>query len=130
MERTTIDRTERTHVLGILLLLPCIVALLAVWPSAAAAEEPYLPGGAGAGDPYFPLDGNGGYDVRSYGLELKYDPATDLLEGRAKIRVKAMQNLSSFNLDLIGLTVHSVAVDGLPAAFTRDGGELTITPVG
>ena len=77
------------------------------------------------------MDGNGGYDVRSYHLELKYDPATDLLEGRAKIRAKATQNLSSLNLDLVGLTVHSVTVNKRePASFGRDGGELTITPEG
>src|SRR5262249_19840704 len=100
MRWTLTGRDERRCGLGILLLLPCIVFLLTVCPSAASGEEPYLPGAAGAGDPYFPLDGNGGYDVRSYGLELKYDPTTDLLEGRAKIRVKATQNLSSVNLDL------------------------------
>jgi len=116
--------------LGSLLLLPGIVVLLAAWPSATFAGGAFLPGAAGAGDPYFPLDGNGGYDVRSYGLEVKYDPATDVLEGRAKIRARTTQNLSSFNLDLDGLTVHSVSVNGGPASFARDGGELTITPAG
>ncbi|HEV7733474.1 MAG TPA: M1 family metallopeptidase [Candidatus Binatia bacterium] len=119
---------ERRRTLGtLLLLLPCLVFILAVRPSVASGQE-FLPGAAGAGDPYFPLDGNGGYDVRSYGLEVKYDPATDLLEGRAKIRARTTQNLSTFNLDLVGLTVHSVTVNGLPASFSRDGGEFTITP--
>jgi aminopeptidase N len=53
-----------------------------------------------------------------------------VLEGRAKIRAKATQNLSSFNLDLVGLAVHSVAVDGRPTPFARAGGELTIAPEG
>lgn len=127
----TLIREGSRSAFGTLLLLPCIVVCLALWPSAAlgqAGEGEFLPGAAGAGDPYFPLDGNGGYDVRRYHLELKYDPATDLLEGRATISAKATQNLSSFNLDLVGLTVHSVAVNKREAFFIRDGGELTITP--
>jgi hypothetical protein len=44
-------------------------------PSALAAPAP--PGAAGIGDPYFPLEGNGGYDVRHYDLTFSYDPATD-----------------------------------------------------
>jgi len=51
------------------------------------------------GDPYFPLDGNGGYDVGHYLLDLGYDPATDVLHGRALIVARATQSLSSFNLD-------------------------------
>ena len=43
------------------------------------------PGAPGIGDPYFPLDGNGGYDVRHYDLDLTYDPDTDLLTGVATI---------------------------------------------
>ena len=38
-------------------------------------------GASGIGDPYFPKDGNGGYDVSHYGLELAYDPTTDVLDG-------------------------------------------------
>jgi hypothetical protein len=45
---------------------------------------------------------NGGYDVRSYDLEVTYDPATDVLDGRAEIRARATQSLCSFNLDLDG----------------------------
>ena len=88
----------------------------------------YTPGAAGIGDDYFPLAGNGGYDVSHYDLDVRYDPATDVLNGRATIEARATQNLSSFNLDLDGLDVRHVEVDGRGAAFTRDGGELTITP--
>ncbi len=38
------------------------------------------------------------------------------------------ENLSRFNLDLHGLTVGSIAVDGQPARFSRLVGELTIVP--
>src|SRR3712207_962424 len=59
----------------------------------------YRPGAPGVGDEYFPLDGNGGYDVRHYLLEIKYDPATDELVGRARLRAHATHDLLRFNLD-------------------------------
>jgi aminopeptidase N len=87
------------------------------------------PGAPGIGDPYFPLDGNGGYDVRHYDLDVRYDPATDVLTGVATIRAHALQDLSSFNLDLEGLAVREVTVDRQKAAWAREGHELTITPL-
>ncbi len=92
------------------------------------SERAFLPGAAGAGDPYYPLDGNGGYDVGHYALDITYDPATDLLRGVASIAATATQNLSSFNLDLQGLTVRSIKVNGSTAKFSRDGNELTVVP--
>ena len=44
------------------------------------------PGAAGVGDPYFPTYGNGGYDVASYDLKVRYDPATDRLTGHGDRR--------------------------------------------
>src|SRR3954471_8570489 len=88
-------------------------------------------GGAGApgvGDPYFPLEGNGGYDVQHYDLSFSYDPATDRLDGLNKITATATQNLSRFDLDLQQLTVMGVEVNDRAASFTRDGQELVITP--
>lgn len=80
------------------------------------------------GDPYYPLDGNGGYDVQSYDLDLRYDPGSDVLTGTATITASATQNLSSFDLDLVGLDVRSVTVGGKPATFSRQGQELQVTP--
>ena len=37
---------------------------------AAASGGGYVAGSPGAGDPFFPLAGNGGYDVRHYSLDL------------------------------------------------------------
>ena len=55
-----------------------VLALTALVPAGAAAAPPvYTPGAPGFGDEYFPLDGNGGYDVHHYDLDLAYDPATD-----------------------------------------------------
>ncbi|GGK67954.1 peptidase [Planomonospora parontospora subsp. parontospora] len=104
-------------------------------PSGATAPQPdgtgALPPGAGApgiGDPDFPSDGNGGYDVARYRLVLGYDPATRHLSGTAGIRAKATQELTRFNLDLSGFTVGRVTVDGRAAAFERSGTELTVIP--
>ena len=41
-----------------------------------------------------------------------------------RIDAKAKQNLSSFNLDLVGMNVRAVFVDGDPARWRRDGDEL------
>ena len=96
---------------------------LVLWPASALAGDHgtvkhFGPGAPGIGDPYFPLDGNGGYDVKHYGLDVAYDPATDVLRGVATIKARATQNLSSFNLDLEGMTVRSIRVNGRRATWT------------
>ena len=85
-------------------------------------------GAPGAGDPFFPLAGNGGINVLDYGLDLAYDPASRNLRGTATLRVLATQDLSRFDLDLRGFQVGKVAVNGLTASARRDGQELVITP--
>ncbi|WP_285704166.1 M1 family metallopeptidase [Microtetraspora sp. NBRC 16547] len=84
-------------------------------------------GAPGIGDPAFPLDGNGGYNVGHYTLKLSYDPPSKMLAGSASIQAKAVQDLSRFDLDLHGFTVSRVSVGGSNATFTRDGDELVIT---
>ncbi|HET6530503.1 MAG TPA: M1 family metallopeptidase [Actinoplanes sp.] len=109
-----------------LVITAVLSTVLAGTPAVAAGGG--TPGAAGVGDPYFPNDGNGGYDVRHYGLAITYTPETDVLAGRATIRARATQHLSAFNLDFEGLTIRSITVDGRPARWTRNGGELTVTP--
>ncbi len=46
-----------------------------------ASAAKYRPGSPGVGDPYFPLEGNGGYNVKHYALNLSYDPASHHLGG-------------------------------------------------
>jgi peptidase M1-like protein/immune inhibitor InhA-like protein len=103
---------------------------LTLAPGVAQAAPPVFgPGAPGIGDPYFPADGNGGYDVRHYDLDVAYTPATDQLVGVATIHARATQNLSRFDLDLIGLNVRSITVNGAAATFTREGvHELVVTP--
>jgi aminopeptidase N len=103
-----------------LLLVPLSAA-----PSSAGGH--FRPGAPGVGDPYFPGYGNGGYDVLHYDLNIRYQPATDVLTGRAVIRARAIQHLSSFNLDFVGLTIDALSVDGRGVAYAQAGQELTVT---
>jgi hypothetical protein len=106
-----------------------LAAALAAAPLAPAVAGPsFTPGAPSVGDPYYPGDGNGGYDVRSYDLRLSYAPDTNRLAGVAAIWATATQNLSRFNLDLSGLTVRSVTVNGKSATWSRAADELTIVP--
>ena len=88
-----------------------------------------MPGAPGIGDPYYPLLGNGGYDVEHYTLDLDLDVAAgSIREGVATIDAVATQDLSAFNLDYRGPVIDAVSVDGAAATWRRDKGELTITP--
>ncbi len=105
-------------------LLVCVFVMV----GGVAAAAGFTAGAPGAGDPFFPLAGNGGYDVSHYGLTLSYDPPSNLLAGTAVITATATQNLSRFDLDLRGFTVSTVLVNGRATTFTRSGQELVITP--
>jgi len=98
--------------------------------STSIAEDPAgEPGAAGVGDPYYPWLGNGGFDVESYDLALTWLPDEGRLDGVATITAAATQDLSRLNLDLAGMEVRSVRVDGEAAGFERDDRELVVTPV-
>ncbi len=85
--------------------------------------------GEGIGDPYYPDDGNLGYDVAGYHVRLTYQPDRQSIAARTTIRATAAKRLTSFHLDLLGLTVDRVSVGGAPATFVRrDAHELVITP--
>ncbi|MFF8731067.1 M1 family metallopeptidase [Streptomyces sp. NPDC015171] len=109
---------------AVLATVPVAVAALL----GAAAPAPGTTGAAGAGDPYFPLSGNGGYDVRHYDLTLRYDTASRRLDGTAVLTARATQRLTRFDLDLKGLKVTAVTVDRTAAGVRRDGQELVVTP--
>ena len=94
----------------------------------AGAQAAPSAGSDGIGDAYFPLDGNGGIDVVSYDVHDRYRFGSATLSGHTTLVVRATQDLSSFNLDLL-LPVRSVKVDGVAAAFTKPRThELQITP--
>jgi aminopeptidase N len=108
--------------------LPAALAVLILVPAQASARH-FVDGAPGAGDPFFPLAGNGGYDVGHYGLRLDYERATKHLRGRATILARATEDLRSFHLDLRDFyTVSRVVVRHRLARFTHEGQELAIRP--
>lgn len=127
-----------TRVLTSVLLSAMVVAAASSVVVAAPGQpgEPrYGVGAPGAGDEYFPLAGNGGYDVAHYDLDIRYEPpqaAPAPLEGTmsavATITLTPTDDLRRFNLDLRDLAVESVEVDGKAMRYTHDGGELVVRP--
>jgi aminopeptidase N len=140
-----VDRRRLIIALGASLSIAAVVAAVVIAardgptsPSAAGAAGPTTTspaapagqaGASGVGDPYFPDAGNGGYDVDHYALDLTWDPTRQHLEGVTTISAVATQALASFSLDLTGLDVRAVEVDGGQARWERrDDHELVVTP--
>ena len=109
------------HILGAAATVAAALALAA--PAGATTF-----GSPGLGDPFFPLAGNGGYDVGHYGLSLDYARTGNRLQGSVTIDATATQALDRFDLDLRGFSISRLDVNRQPATFTRDGQELQITP--
>ncbi|MEO5875829.1 MAG: M1 family metallopeptidase [Streptosporangiaceae bacterium] len=84
------------------------------------------PGAPGIGDSYYPQIGNGGYDVGHYDIDLTYRNGG--ITGTTTITATALQGLSRFDLDFLGLKISSLKVDGIAAAYRREGQELIVTP--
>ncbi len=126
-----------SRILAAALLLPGGCALPAMPTTAtipldpeqdACTVEAAATGAAGVGDPIYPHLGNGGYEVEHYSVDLEADVAANTFTATAVLRLNALDCLRSFNLDLAGLTVDGVTVDGAPAGTSRQGHELTVTP--
>ena len=97
-----------------------VAAGLATAP--AYAVDPPVAGSLESGDSLFPNQGNGGYDVSHYDLDIVWNPGVPGGTIDATTTITATTTgppLSSFGLDLEGLTVTSVTVDGDPALFER-----------
>ena len=124
---------EGAVVAGIVAVVLCVAACTASDSAASAptqtsSAQDFTPGAAGIGDPYFPTYGNGGYDIASYDLKLRYNPSTATLSGTATITATATQGLSRYDLDLVKLVTSKVTVDGLAAAHTARDDKLVVTP--
>jgi aminopeptidase N len=114
--------TRRLAALAVAVSL-AVAPLVSSQPAAGRLAEPQ--GSSGIGDPYFPLDGNGGIDVLSYDVHDRYDFATGRLSGRTKVTLRTTKAVSSFNLDFL-LPVRSVTVGGREATFTKKRHELVV----
>lgn len=94
-------------------------------PLAAPAIAAPAPGAPSIGDSLFTGIGNGGYDVKHYDVAIGYN-ADKTITATTTITATATQELSEFSLDLEGLTVDSVLVNGAPAAsFSRSSDPAT-----
>lgn len=84
-------------------------------------QEQPTPGARTLGDPLFPEVGNGGYDVSHYDVAIDWT-TPDLFQAGTSTTVTATatQALSQLSLDLEGLTVGAVRVNGTAAAFARE----------
>ena len=80
-------------------------------------------------DPYLPDNGNFGYRVSRYELDLEYKVAINRLTGTATITAVTLASLKSFTLDLAdALSVSKVTVNGRrPANFRTGNRKLHIT---
>lgn len=91
---------------------------------------PRAVGAQTAGDSYLPSSGNGGYEVESYDIVLAYKVSTNRLDATTTIEARSTQPLRRFSLDLTGLKVKRVRVNGVRATtFAQSAGKLTVTPV-
>jgi aminopeptidase N len=126
---------SRTSVLWAALAAPVLLAAgvpatASAATATATATSTATPGAPGLGDRLFPTLGNGGYDALHYDLDLRYATAqpSQGIDGTVTMKARATQALSRFDLDFSGAGVGSVAVNGRPAGFVRQGEELVITP--
>ena len=96
--------------------------------AAGAAGVPPVDGGESSGDPYYPRLGDTGYDALRYDVALRYAPATRRLSAITAIRLRPLVALKSLALDLRGLHVSRVTVDGHAAAFSQSDDKLRVRP--
>lgn len=130
---TPLNRLRTRLRVGPIGLLAALVAApigLVVAPAAAAPVAP-APVAARAGSPVdslFPEVGHAEYDVLRYRIALTYLVSNGGITAKTTITAKAGKRLTAFELDLEGLEVDEVRVDGRAAGYERDGTTLTVTP--
>jgi aminopeptidase N len=96
------------------------LALTAIVSADAAPDQP--------SEPFFPRSGNRGYDVKHYDVTLGYQPRSGVLTARDVVEAGATSGLKKFSLDLDGLKVTSVSVDGEAAEYSRGRGKVKVVP--
>ena len=67
--------------------------VLIVSGSAAVARNGTVAGSPGIGDPYFPLDGNGGIDVQTYEVHDAYRFSDGRLSGWTTVTLRSTERL-------------------------------------
>ena len=116
-------RTVPTRLVVTAAALTAGAALVASLPARSPQPRPVAAevaagevGSSGIGDPYFAKDGNGGYDVSKYVVNVRYTVGTGRVAGTTDVQATAKQTLDSLNLDLVlDVSDVKVAIGGVPA---------------
>jgi aminopeptidase N len=77
---------------------------------------------------YFPHRGDRSYAVSHYDLTLSYDVDSNQLRGKAALTAEAVVDLRQLRLDLSGLRVTKVTVDGTAARYAARPDHLVVVP--
>ncbi len=106
-------------------LLALLIALVAI-PTLAQDDDDNTIGAPGIGDPYFPTQGNGGYDVQHYDIDLVVDIDAQTIAAVTTIEAVTTQDLTRFNLDFSRYEIESITVNDEAVSFSLFGNELAI----
>ncbi|NDZ97651.1 M1 family metallopeptidase [Streptomyces sp. SID6673] len=97
--------------------------------SSKGPRQPLLGAPLDALDPYLPDNGNLGYRISRYDLELEYKVSPNRLAGIATLTATSFIHLRRFTLDLASsMSVSRVTIDGKRARHSHRNRKLTITP--
>ncbi|MEQ8672217.1 MAG: M1 family metallopeptidase [Aggregatilineales bacterium] len=113
--------------LWIAFILNLIILPMVIFAQDDGDIDDSLIGAEGIGDPYYPMMGNGGYDVQNYNITLDVDMDAEEIAGTTVISAITTQDLARFNLDFGDLEISMVQVNQQPAEYTHANNELTIT---
>jgi aminopeptidase N len=131
--RTTVAATRRVHVGAAAALVAALLLGACGGCEATAPDEPSRAGdddaAVEADRAYFPGVGTTSLDVQDYVVVATVEiDGPDELRAEATLRITALEQLDRVELDLTGLTVDAVALDGDPVPHTHDDAKLVITP--
>ena len=102
-------------------LAAAIVLSASLASGASAAGPQFTPGADGIGDPYYPQDGNGGYDVGHYDLDLTLRPRHGSAERRRHDRRRRRPRTSRVRPRLRGPDRALDHVNGTAANWQPEG---------
>src|SRR5438874_8836121 len=101
-----------------------LVSPMLLWPGCLTAQRSVGPGAAAdaaIAHPYRP-----GIDVLDYNLSLELPAHGNEIAGDAVLSLRRTARVDTLVLDLVGLVVDSVRVDGVRASFSRPAGEIHV----
>ncbi|MBW6513385.1 MAG: T9SS type A sorting domain-containing protein [Candidatus Syntrophosphaera sp.] len=113
------------HKIGLLVLLGSFLAAAAWSAVESHPRKPY--GDFFARQIEARADSLTGFDIQKYEITLDINHQTHQIAGNVLATVLAEDNLSSIQYNLVGLTVSSVLVNGVAAAYTHTGGIINIS---